>query len=401
MGCMLTDLLKLFIFRLPGFCKHIFAALFKIEFLSSSGQTRPSCTDLPCAWNQPSTSSAKDPVVPKLVSDVEWRSSKADKEPGRRLNPGAKRDYVSYSRDMGEDEKRRYLGLLGQDRPSSAAVVLDNRIHVDGSIRPLTYFFEEWRSKSGLTLEEKQHGCLEAIMEYFTPERIEKVQESTAGQWRNGGGNWEMQRRWRLTASLCHQINNAVVKWRNEFEGNAEKRKATLEELWPPSRRNQLFGVRIMNAALDYGRKNEENALNAYLTHHKANGCPDAKLISSGLILSEQYPFLGASPDGIIECKTHGKRLVEAKCPKTCENGSVYDAPYMDKYRTCMRKNNHCDQVLMQMALAKVQTCDLIIWCPKDFHIEECVFSPTDWDRMEENLVWFFKNVVLEKALTE
>ena len=41
------------------------------------------------------------------------------------------------------------------------------------------------------------------------------------------------------------------------------------------------------------------------------------KVMVSGLVVNTKYPHLGASPDGIIECKCCGIGCLEIKCPVT------------------------------------------------------------------------------------
>ena len=38
-------------------------------------------------------------------------------------------------------------------------------------------------------------------------------------------------------------------------------------------------------------------------------------LKSSDFVISSDYPFLGASPDGLVSCDCCGEGLVEIKCP--------------------------------------------------------------------------------------
>ena len=45
----------------------------------------------------------------------------------------------------------------------------------------------------------------------------------------------------------------------------------------------------------------------------------------SGLVISVDYPFLGASPDGIACCDCCGQRVVEIKCPYSHKEKSVED----------------------------------------------------------------------------
>ena len=43
----------------------------------------------------------------------------------------------------------------------------------------------------------------------------------------------------------------------------------------------------------------------------------NVKVRECGLILCEEIPFLGGSPDRIIECDCCGKACLEIKCPKS------------------------------------------------------------------------------------
>ena len=35
----------------------------------------------------------------------------------------------------------------------------------------------------------------------------------------------------------------------------------------------------------------------------------------TGLHVLQEHPYLAASPDGLIECKFHGKGVIEIRCP--------------------------------------------------------------------------------------
>ena len=38
-------------------------------------------------------------------------------------------------------------------------------------------------------------------------------------------------------------------------------------------------------------------------------------VVDAGLFLSSTYPYLGASPDGIVSCSCCGGGCLESKCP--------------------------------------------------------------------------------------
>nr|XP_047146120.1 uncharacterized protein LOC105849547 [Hydra vulgaris] len=89
---------------------------------------------------------------------------------------------------------------------------------------------------------------------------------------------------------------------------------------------------------------------------------------TTGIHIQASYPYLGASPDGIIQCTCHNKGLVEIKCPykyreglngwkedkdfPVCENG---DLKTSHKYYT---------QIQGQMMILDVEFCDFFIWTP-------------------------------------
>ena len=74
-------------------------------------------------------------------------------------------------------------------------------------------------------------------------------------------------------------------------------------------------GINIQGVpALDWGTKNEDAARKKYL--NKAKEVHDSfKYRSAGFHVNVQYPHLGASPDGVIECECCGTGLIEIKCP--------------------------------------------------------------------------------------
>ena len=66
---------------------------------------------------------------------------------------------------------------------------------------------------------------------------------------------------------------------------------------------------------LKYGREMEERARGSYYTligPYRSN----FTITKTGLHINADYPHLGASPDGIIDCDCCGKGLVEIKCPR-------------------------------------------------------------------------------------
>ena len=83
------------------------------------------------------------------------------------------------------------------------------------------------------------------------------------------------------------------------------------------------------NAATRYGKKEEPKAIKAYNTYMQKSHS-NVNVSSCGLHVSHETPFLGASPDGVLECDCHGKRLIEVKCPITLRSRSIDDMGFLE-----------------------------------------------------------------------
>jgi len=44
------------------------------------------------------------------------------------------------------------------------------------------------------------------------------------------------------------------------------------------------------------------------------------KITDSGLVISPQWQFIAASPDGVVNCSCHEKGVLETECPFTGMN---------------------------------------------------------------------------------
>ena len=61
-------------------------------------------------------------------------------------------------------------------------------------------------------------------------------------------------------------------------------------------------------------------------------------LEDSGFYICKAYPFIGASPDGLVECKCCGEGLLEIKCLWTYRGLSIKE--YAAKSDSCLADIN-------------------------------------------------------------
>lgn len=114
------------------------------------------------------------------------------------------------------------------------------------------------------------------------------IEVETCGQIENQ--NWRNHRMVRLTASKFHTICNL----RGANQDNYAK---------------QILNPRRFNSkATNHGLINEKVALQQYMED------TGLQVIECGLFISTKYPYLGASPDGLLGDETS----IEIKCPYAC-----------------------------------------------------------------------------------
>ena len=166
--------------------------------------------------------------------------------------------------------------------------------------------------------------------------------------------NWMLYRIGRITASVSKK------SWTLKLDDPA---KSTLKSVM---RYTEFKG----NSATRHGIKFEKKAQKAYVELVEKEH-QEFSLCDTGLHVDHEVPYLGASPDGLVDCICHGKGLVEIKCPFKYQNG--LDKWYkdsncpIDKLTNKMKTtHDYYYQVQMQMMVTKRSYCDFFVWSKKD-----------------------------------
>lgn len=134
---------------------------------------------------------------------------------------------------------------------------------------------------------------------------------------------------------------------------------------------------KVHSLAMDWGKKKEASARAAYVeataSHHVKFQCQ-----LSGLHIRSDYPFVAATPDGIISCECCGDGLLEVKCPFSAKHDTI--AEFASNKQSCLvvegedarlsSKHHYHYQVQMQMMICKKTYCDFVVWTEKDLFVE-------------------------------
>jgi putative phage-type endonuclease len=149
---------------------------------------------------------------------------------------------------------------------------------------------------------------------------------------------------------------------------------------------------------LEYGRVNEERA------RMELEAVENISIQPCGLFIDEEYPFLGATPDGIVG--DHG--IVEIKCPSSAAEMSVEEAIEKGKVSFWMknnemkinRKHNYFFQIQGQLHISKRDFCIFAVWTKGGLKVERIHRDEEFWKEfMEDKLKKFYLNCMLPELV--
>ena len=142
----------------------------------------------------------------------------------------------------------------------------------------------------------------------YSPEEICSIEEATRNQ--SSSEEWHSQRKGRITGSLVHRVVTKVNTLRKEDTRLSKSTKPLLDTLLGANAPNMNI------PQLKYGREMEPEAQKAYIHAQRRSGHLKLKVAGCGLYVCATHAYMGASPDGIVECPCcAGKALLEIKCP--------------------------------------------------------------------------------------
>ena len=103
-----------------------------------------------------------------------------------------------------------------------------------------------------------------------------------------------------------------------------------------------------------------------------------------GLFINPDFPFLAASPDGVIESNDE---KVEIKCPyngrnKKIQQGKDFSFLTLEDKKLALKKTHkYYYQIQGQMACSKKSVCHFVVYTLVDILIEQIYFDPTFFEK--------------------
>ena len=164
---------------------------------------------------------------------------------------------------------------------------------------------------------------------------------------------------------------------------------------------------KFSTAATRWGCEHEGRARKAYQIEinqfHKSLTISD-----SGLDIDPRWPYLGASPDGIVCCKCCGRGVCEIKCPYAYRNCTIAEAAGQKNF--CLKKDEfgkiylekshaYYFQVQAQIFICGVEYCDFVVWTTRDLFVQRILADQEFWENALSASSEFFSKCILSEIV--
>lgn len=128
----------------------------------------------------------------------------------------------------------------------------------------------------------------------------------------------------------------------------------------------------LNTAAINHGKMYESIAAKEFSKHFQV------KVTPCGLFVNPDFPFLAASPDGLV----NENEIVEIKCPYNGRNSAILPGkhfPFLtinsDGQIHLKETHNYYYQIMGQLAISKKASCIFIVYTLQELYVEKIAFD--------------------------
>ena len=382
--------LYLYILRSGEACNHIGALMYALADLTEKRKNGTlAVTSKKCAWDQ-FNNPRKRKLTPKRSSELKFKkytfqscSDPVKRNCKKELFAGCSVNEIRFKENLTKvNPGAGWLLNFVENRPEDK---VPQFLSIDFS------FCDSVDLESDFVLNEMEKVMSSLVWSHRESEKLEKL---TRGQGKNVV--WEEERKLRLTSSNFGEV--LCLKKDTPSEGLIKR----------------MLYLSFQNRFVRWGLKHEAAARRKYEIVMKRK-YPDLTVSTCGLIVKENIPYLGASPDGLVKYSFEGQTytgVLEIKCPASdrwkskhstdCAKDSDFCSYIDSDTGLCRLKTNHkyYYQVQGQMAIANKQWCDFVIWTLGGVSVERIDFDEKCWTNMFPKLKYFYQHAFLPEIFS-
>ena len=390
-------------------CSHVGAILFYID----ATYRLKTCTEVPCAWNIPAS---VDSIPYAKIADIDFTKPKSTIAPMKRgahqnndcemlsdpseieasssdpssrsqritgsLNPNmiptSEHDATLFF-DSAANHNPAVLSLLSPYCDSYVPVGSDSAVPFD--IPSLTSLYKP--DNEELTYKELLDFG-EGIVFELSEDQIDLIEQHTRAQ--HGCDFWFKHRAGRITASKMKAACRTDP---------ASPSLSLIKQICYPKQ------CSFSTSATRWGCEHEDIARELYCTemekhHTKFNA------FCGGLVVSREYQFIAATPDGIRQCDCCGDGVVEIKCPYCTKDTDADLATFLEEGEL-PPTHQYYYQVQTQMLACRVNFADFVVCTfPNEkpsLFVTRIDYNPEFLSRCVEESINFYRVAVLPELL--
>ena len=377
-----------------GCCKHVSAALYQlVEYRELNLKSVPedkTCTDLLQKWHVPGEAANTEAI---LFSDLIFEKADFEKDKSNtRKRPivTGSRKYCSAPNSHETSEQLQSfcdnLKKTGQGDYMVSLLEGNNYVPSDfyhSSRKDILAGDEDWEP-------ETKRQAVSNIFEQFTSMTF-------ADNLLNESNKTFVLNHLMIPSETCVSIEKSTLQQSENVEWFNERRKRLTSSNFGAviNRRANIFPKTIIKKVLcsnkfnkipqscKWGLDNEPRVVEQY------KKLQNVKVEKCGLVINPKWPWLGCSPDGIVN-----EKAIEIKCPFSKKDLTIIEA-CADKSFFCTLENDQpklkrthvyyfqCQGI---MAITGLQEIDFIVYTNKGLNVETIKFDERNW-----NLVWLPK----------
>lgn len=276
-------------------CSHVGALLFYIEYACSKKSPSKSVTDVSAYWVPPSNK-----IVEFLqINNIDFNHPK-NMNQEYELSKKCKIDFTKKLSTTLEDHQtfQTFLSKLNAINSNAAIlkVVPPYNLNLKKDIFPNS--FTNLYTDDNARFNKEKLLSLGSEMD-FSIDKSDCAEIEVETRLQSKSKAWFTYRSGRITASKVKEV--CSVK---SYDSNTSLIKSICYPL----------ANSFKNKGTEWGITHETDGKLFYMDNLK-NNHTNFSVNNSGLIINPKFPFIGASPDGIICCDCCGKGCLEIKCP--------------------------------------------------------------------------------------
>ena len=390
-----------------GCCKHVAALLYTIlDYSNLNLKYVPedvTCTQVLQKWSVPSRKLSSNVAIRFDELEFEKANFQKDRQNGRKrpLVKG-RRDGFCATPDFAKISAENIRSMADAFAATGKAKIFVQTLK-GNNYKPCHFFDTEGNNIDQPEMQESSRirpdvfgemsseidfallgSCLDdtALKVGVSVARARIVEEETRSQ--SKSSLWHFERSKRLTSSLFGRIINRRKKI---FP------KSIIETITKTG-----TGKKLVTASLKWGTDNESVAIKKYQEEHAMI------VIESGLIINPKWPWLAASPDGLVIADNKCSGAVEVKCPYSKLDMEISEACKDKSFFMEMKptgpslKPTHAYFYQCQgiMNIAEIPWIDFIVYTTKDMTVQRIQRDRILWkNKMLPELTSFFLEYIL------